>query len=158
MHYNFRVRLDYDAQWIVSIYIYLKFQDNTQLIETLWWELGCLCGIWHIFFQKYDNNLRNKEKPYQTLGERNGPEKHPIHHDPMHARDISYFMTINQFHPSSKNEINFSLIRGSLYIYNLAFAHFAWKYVVSLTCIFHICLVEKLHDPFLRESWWNQMR
>ena len=29
------------------------------------------------------------------MRERNGPEKHPIHHEPMHARDISYLMTIN---------------------------------------------------------------
>lgn len=47
--------------------------------------MGTGLSMWdieHIFFQKFDKNLeKHKEKLYQTLGERNGPEACPIHHD-----------------------------------------------------------------------------
>ena len=82
--------------------------------------MGIGLPVWdmtHIFFRNMTTIWRNKKKTLSDFGRKNGPEKRPIHHDPMHARDISYFMTVNQFHLRSKNEINFSLIRSSLYIY-----------------------------------------
>lgn len=72
--------------------------------------MGIGLPVWdrtHIFFRNMTTIWRNKEKPYRTLGERNGPEKRPIHHDPMHARDISYFMTVNQFHLRIKMKSTF---------------------------------------------------